>query len=93
MLGDSISSCSPFQVDFTNTSLYATSVKWIFGDNTTSTLPQPTHYYSVPGTYIARLAVAGPGGCVDTVNKVITLYLVNGYTNLHPTCRLFTITC
>jgi len=73
-VNDSISSCSPFEVDFTSTSLYATSVKWLFGDNTTSTLPQPTHYYSVPGTYIARLAVIGPGGCVDTVNKVIILY-------------------
>ncbi|MEI9957506.1 MAG: PKD domain-containing protein [Ferruginibacter sp.] len=73
-VNDSISSCSPFEVVFTNTSLYATGIKWIFGDNTTSTLAQPTHYYSVPGTYIARLAVIGPGGCVDTVNKAITLY-------------------
>jgi gliding motility-associated-like protein len=73
-VNDSISSCSPFEVIFTNTSLYSTGVTWIFGDGTTSTLAAPTHYYSTPGTYIARLAVVGPGGCVDTVNKPIILY-------------------
>ena len=73
-VNDSISSCSPFEVIFTNTSLYSTSATWIFGDGTTSTLAQPTHYYSTPGTYIARLAVAGPGGCIDTINKTIILY-------------------
>ena len=73
-VNDSLSSCTPFEVIFTNTSLYSTSAKWIFGDGTTSTLATPTHYYSTPGTYIARLAVAGPGGCVDTVNKTIILY-------------------
>ncbi|MGG9961056.1 PKD domain-containing protein [Ferruginibacter sp. SUN106] len=73
-VNDSLSSCAPFEVIFTNTSLYSTSATWIFGDGTTSTLSKPTHYYSTPGTYIARLAVAGPGGCVDTVNKTIILY-------------------
>ncbi len=73
-VSDSISSCSPFEVIFTNTSLYSTSGTWIFGDGSTSTLATPTHYYSTVGTYIARLAVAGPGGCVDTVNKTIILY-------------------
>ncbi|GAB2822772.1 PKD domain-containing protein [Ferruginibacter profundus] len=73
-VNDSLSSCAPFEVIFTNTSLYSTSATWIFGDGTTSTLAKPTHYYSTPGTYIARLAVAGPGGCVDTVNKTIILY-------------------
>ena len=73
-VNDSLSSCSPFEVVFTNTSLYYTGYKWIFGDGTTSTLVKPTHYYSTVGTYIARLAVVGPGGCVDTVNKTIILY-------------------
>jgi len=73
-VNDSLSSCTPFEVIFTNTSLYSTSATWIFGDGTTSTLAQPTHYYSTIGTYFARLAVAGPGGCVDTVNKTIILY-------------------
>ena len=73
-VNDSLSSCTPFEVVFTNTSLYYTGYNWIFGDGTNSTLVTPTHYYSTPGTYIARLAVVGPGGCVDTVNKTIILY-------------------
>jgi gliding motility-associated-like protein len=73
-VNDSLSSCSPFEVVFTNTSLYYTGFTWYFGDGTTSTLAQPTHYYSTPGTYVARLGVVGPGGCVDTVNKTIILY-------------------
>jgi len=73
-VNDSLSSCTPFEVIFTNTSLYSTSATWIFGDGGTSTLVKPTHYYSAPGTYIARLAVAGPGGCTDTINKTIILY-------------------
>lgn len=73
-VNDSISSCSPFEVIFTNTSLYATSATWKFGDGTTSTLATPTHYYSTPGIYIARIIVAGPGGCVDSADKIITLY-------------------
>ncbi|MGF2412993.1 MAG: PKD domain-containing protein, partial [Ferruginibacter sp.] len=73
-VNDSLSSCTPFEVIFTNTSLYATSGIWIFGDGTTSTLTKPTHYYSAPGTYIARFAVMGPGGCVDTAYKTIIVY-------------------
>ena len=73
-VSDSLSSCTPFEVVFTNTSLFSTSLKWIFGDGTTSLLAQPTHYYSAPGTYIARLAVAGEGGCTDTINKTIIVY-------------------
>jgi gliding motility-associated-like protein len=73
-VNDSISSCSPFEVVFTNTSLYSSSVKWFFGDGTSSTLPQPTHYYNTPGTYIAKIVVTGPGGCTDSITKTIILY-------------------
>jgi gliding motility-associated-like protein len=73
-VSDSISSCSPFEVVFTNTSLYATSYQWDFGDGTGSPLVKPTHYYSDTGTYFAKLKVTGPGGCVDSAIKKIILY-------------------
>ncbi len=73
-VNDSISSCSPFEVIFTNTSLYSVAATWLFGDGTSSTLPQPTHYYSAPGTYIAKMIVAGAGGCLDSITKTIILY-------------------
>lgn len=73
-LNDSISSCSPFEVHFTNTSIFASSIRWDFGDGSSSTVAAPIHYYSIPGTYIAKLIATGPGGCVDSMAKPIKLY-------------------
>jgi gliding motility-associated-like protein len=73
-VSDSVSSCTPFEVNFTNTSLYSVSAVWHFGDGSTSTLPNPTHYYSLVGTYNVKLVVTGPGGCTDSVFKTITVY-------------------
>jgi gliding motility-associated-like protein len=73
-VNDSISSCAPFEVIFTNTSLNGISQVWDFGDGTTSTLPGPTHYYNTPGTYVVKLVSTGPGGCTDSAFKTIILY-------------------
>jgi gliding motility-associated-like protein len=73
-VSDSVSSCVPFEVNFTNTSVNTTSVIWNFGDGATSTLSNPTHYYSQPGIYTAKLITTGPGGCIDSSLKYITVY-------------------
>lgn len=74
-VNDSISSCLPFEVRFTNTSTYFTSVLWDFGPlQGTSTLNDPVHYYSVAGTFPAKLIVTSPGGCVDSVIRTIRVY-------------------
>jgi gliding motility-associated-like protein len=73
-VSDSISSCAPFEVNFINTSLYWKSNLWTFGDGNTSTREKPTNYYNTPGTYIVRMLVDGPGGCLDSAFKTITLY-------------------
>ncbi len=73
-VNDSLSSCTPFEVNFTNTSSYFTSGTWYFGDGTTSTLTNVTHYYSLVGTYTAKLIASGPGGCVDSALKTIIVY-------------------
>ncbi|MEO6330624.1 MAG: PKD domain-containing protein [Ginsengibacter sp.] len=85
-LSDSISACPPFLVTFTNTSVNYNSFLWDFGDgNSSSSSPSPVHIYYVPGTYIVKLRVTGPGGCVD--EKLSTI-IVNGpkgvlnYSNL-----------
>lgn len=39
---------------------------WNFGDGNTSTASQPTHTYTSPGNYVARLIVTNNTGCVDT---------------------------
>ncbi len=73
-VSDSISSCSPLQVQFTNTSTYYSSVLWDFGLGGTSTLNNPVHYYTAPGVYTAMLVATSPGGCRDTAYQTITLY-------------------
>jgi gliding motility-associated-like protein len=72
-LSDSISSCVPFEVQFTNTSYFANSILWNLGSGT-STIPNPVSYYITPGTYQVSLAVTSPGGCTDTAFNSITLY-------------------
>ncbi|MCX6316062.1 MAG: PKD domain-containing protein [Bacteroidetes bacterium] len=72
---DTVSSCLPFEVRFTNTSTYFTSVVWDFGPlQGTSTLNDPVHYYSLPGVYPVKLIVTSPGGCVDSIIKTIRVF-------------------
>ena len=53
----------PLTVTFTNQSSgNYTSSEWDFGDGVTSTLTNPTHIYTVDGTFTVTLTVTGPGG-------------------------------
>ncbi|MBL7744468.1 MAG: PKD domain-containing protein, partial [Chitinophagaceae bacterium] len=73
-VNDSIGSCTPLEVQFTNTSTYYTSSQWDFGPGEgTSTLINPVHFYSVPGTYRVRLIVTSAGGCTDSAFINITV--------------------
>lgn len=74
-VNDSVSSCLPFEVRFTNTSTYFTSSVWDFGPlQGTSTLNDPVHYYSIAGVYPVKLIVTSPGGCRDSVIKNIRVF-------------------
>jgi PKD repeat protein len=54
---------APCQVVFTNTSVDATSFVWDFADGSpTSTQPNPTHTYELPGDYIVTLTATNGGG-------------------------------
>lgn len=66
-------------INFTNTSaLCPTGTNWNFGDigsgvNNTSTLPNPTHEFSAPGTYTITLIVTGPGNAPSTTTQTINI--------------------
>ena len=53
---------APYLVNFTDLSQNATSWLWNFGDGTTSTMQNPSHVYSVPGTYTVTLTAANANG-------------------------------
>jgi gliding motility-associated-like protein len=76
---DSASICTPFEVNFTNTSTFYTSQNWTFEPGFTSTLQNPAHYFTTPGAYNVQLIVTSPGGCTDTTYKTIQLYDTAGF--------------
>ena len=47
---------------------------WNFGDQATSTLKDPAHVYTVPGTYSVKLKVTNSNGSSDSVTRQITIY-------------------
>lgn len=66
------SPCS-MSVSTINTSSFATTYAWNFGDGNTSTSTNPNHNYSSPGTFTISL-IANPGtGCADTTYQQITI--------------------
>ncbi|MEO2144589.1 MAG: PKD domain-containing protein, partial [bacterium] len=67
--GTPTSGTSPLTVAFSDSSTgVVTSYAWAFGDGATSTLQNPSHVYSVAGTYSVSLTVTGPGGS-DTLTR------------------------
>lgn len=71
---DVTTGCPPLQVNFTNTSVSATTYTWHFGDGATSTAAHPTHTYTASGSYNVMLIAQDAGGCVDTLivpNKIV----------------------
>jgi PKD repeat protein len=61
--GSPTSGVKPLAVQFTDLSTgQITSRSWNFGDGQTSAATNPSHTYTVAGTYTVRLTVTGPGG-------------------------------
>ena len=58
-------------VSFTAIDTFGQSYQWFFGDNTSSTLANPTHAYANTGFYNVMLVVSNPMTC----NKYDTAYL------------------
>lgn len=83
-VSDSIGSCPPLIVNFTNTSSNYTSYIWDFGDGSTSILAAPSHFYDIPGEYFATLTVTGPGGCTSVKTQRILVRGPYGHFTYAP---------
>lgn len=79
-------------IDFINTSQGAVTYFWNFGDpsatgsSNTSVLTNPSHYYSVVGSYGVNLVATSIKGCSDTAKVIVditpdfALYIPNTFT-------------
>jgi gliding motility-associated-like protein len=92
-VSDSFSTCPPLFVQFTNTSVNFTSIAWDFGDGSNSTAPNPTHFYTTPGNFVAKLTVTTTGGCTSIVTKTIRVQGPSGVFSYSPLtgCKPLTI--
>jgi PKD repeat protein len=66
---DNAQGCAPIQVNFGLNSPSGLDYYWDFGDGSTSTAPNPTHWYELPGDFDVTLIVSAPGGCTDTLSS------------------------
>ncbi|UEG51228.1 PKD domain-containing protein [Ferruginibacter lapsinanis] len=83
-MSDSFRTCPPLIIQFTNFSVNAREEYWDFGDNSSTNVHNPTHFYTYPGVYTATLYSKGPGGCIDTMQKKITVTGPRGTLTYDP---------
>ncbi|MFN8243995.1 MAG: PKD domain-containing protein [Ferruginibacter sp.] len=72
-MSDSVTTCPPLFVNFSNTSLNYDSEAWDFGDGTSTQTPNPSHFYTTAGIYHPKLYITSPGGCTDSIVKTIII--------------------
>ncbi|MFT6716496.1 MAG: gliding motility-associated-like protein [Saprospiraceae bacterium] len=69
--------CLDTNYHFLNTSNVrdSTTYLWSFGDDSTSTIKNPSHKYLNSGTYVVKLIIRDPTSCNlgDSISKIITL--------------------
>ncbi len=67
--------CNGLLTQFTNnSSISALTFLWDFGDNTTSTLMNPSHTYANGGTYNVQLVAIPAIGCNDTITIPVIVH-------------------
>jgi gliding motility-associated-like protein len=73
--------CDVFGMQFNNTSQFATTFFWDFGNGTTSTDPEPTATWATLGSNVVEgfpvsLVATSPGGCADTltIDSFVVIY-------------------
>lgn len=79
---DTSSICPLLETKFTFKGTDHESFYWDFGDGSTSTLPNPNHFYNTYGSYEAKLYVIGYGGCIDSVSDTINVYNPNANSEM-----------
>jgi len=71
---DSAGICLPLLTSFAFKGTDYASFNWDFGDGTSTTAQNPSHFYNNYGTYTPTLILKGPGGCIDSAQATVNLY-------------------
>jgi len=67
--------CTGQTITFNNTSVpVAVTANWNFGDATTSAAINPTHTYSIAGTFTVTLITSSANGCIDTTTVTVLIH-------------------
>ncbi|RYE16387.1 MAG: PKD domain-containing protein, partial [Sphingobacteriales bacterium] len=82
-VSDTIATCPPITVNFTDTSVGATNTWWSFGNGNISTFQNPTTVYTQSGTYTVT-QYGQSGGCVDSALQTITVLGPSGTLSYSP---------
>src|SRR5262249_13043700 len=79
------SGLAPLSVTFTDASTGPVlSRSWNFGDGGVSTLANPTHVYTVPGSYTVSYTVTGPAGSNTRTSQLPITVLLGDLTLATP---------
>ncbi len=84
LMSDSFINCPPLTVNFCNTSKGFSELVWNFDDEAGSTLINPSHIFTTPGTYNVTLQAKNNTGCSDTATKTIVVKGPNGVFDYTP---------
>jgi len=69
--------CTPFTVQFINSSTSAVNYVWDFGDGSpTTTAVNPSHVFTNAGTYFVKLFASNPNGCTFSLDSTILTIIV-----------------
>ncbi|HEX8332053.1 MAG TPA: PKD domain-containing protein, partial [Segetibacter sp.] len=77
--------CAPRKISFYDSSYYAKSWSWDFGEGTTSTLQNPSHEFVTPAIYRVKLTVTSIGGCQSTFSTDLKVSGPQGNLTYSPT--------
>ncbi len=95
-LSDSTRCSPPLNVIFNNTTQFANTYTWDFGDGNTSTTFNANHIYGSPGIYDVKLTAIAGNGCKDSLFRKQLIQIGTGQVFINASenggCKPTTIT-
>ncbi len=81
---DTLATCPPLTVRFTNNSTGASSYTWSFDNGNTSSAVNPTALFTTPDVYLVKIKGRNAFGCTDSITQKITVLGPTGTLSYSP---------